>query len=108
MDYNQIKKLIDIQLGFQCENLFVIVEDDTSLVLELKWGCIYFSIIRKEKGFYRLTYNKFDSKLTKHSETNITCYSHSELIERILNVVKYNLLKIEGKKSCKRKLQSIQ
>ncbi len=110
-DYNNL--LCDINdLTQECfKNLTVMVEDETSLVLELKFSYIYFNVIEKDLKFI-LTYHKFDSKLIKRSETRMTFHNHSDLVSKVHNVVAYNISKKPVKYreliSCKRKSLSTQ
>lgn len=96
-DYQKLLDYIDHFNGEKIHNLFVLVEDDDSLVLDLDNGYIYFTIEEKNKK-YVLTYRKFDSKLNPRSETRMTLESLTDLISKIHNIVIYNCNKKPRKK----------
>lgn len=96
-DYNTLLNYINNLNGKKIDNLFTIVEDVTSLVLDLEYGYIYFTVeIINSK--YNLTYRKFNSKLKPVSETRMSFEDYQTLVSKTHNVVIYNLNKKPRKK----------
>lgn len=92
-EYQNFKHDLDLYNNEEYTNLQVIVEDEPTLILELNNMYIYFLLEHAESDKIRLTYHKFDSKLNKKSETRITFSDYSELLEKTINVIEYNIKK---------------
>ncbi|CAL9955869.1 hypothetical protein VPHK58G2_0011 [Vibrio phage K58 g2] len=87
MDYNQIKKLVDIKLCYECKSCFVVVEDETALVIDLNPELIYITFIHTKDGV-RMCKQSFDSELNKKSEFNHTFLNFNLAIEYIVDIIK--------------------
>lgn len=87
MDYNQIKKLVDIKLCYTCESCFVVVEDETALVIDLNPELIYITFTHHKDGV-RMVKQSFDSELNKKSEFNHTFSNFNLAIEYIADIIK--------------------
>lgn len=86
MDYNQIKKLVDIKLCYDCKSCFVVVEDETALVIDINPELIYITLTHF-KGGVRMVKQSFDSELNKRAEFNHT-FNHLNLaIKYIADII---------------------
>jgi len=73
-----------IRLQIDCQNLYLMVEDDTNLVLDLDDSYVYF-IIEATNSNYRLTTHSFLSTLQKQSETRLSFKTVGEVANHIMN-----------------------
>lgn len=86
MDYNQIKKLVDIKLCYRCDSCFVVVEDETALVIDINPELIYITLTHHKHGV-RMLKQSFDGEMYKKSEFNHTFPSLNLAIEYISDII---------------------
>jgi len=80
--YKKVESTVDCLHGSTITHLFVVLEDEPYLVLDLDKGYIYFELL-EINGYIRLTTHFYDSKIIKRSEVRQVFHNLDEVARNI-------------------------